>query len=118
MTFPVTTFSIGGAAQSSGTWGGTGSGAANSDPTHFAATTGTLIVSTGPLDHFAVTTPGTQTAGTAFAITTITAKDANNNTVVSFTGTVDLTETGGGAGGTATPSQSGRSRWACCRARA
>ncbi len=68
--------------------------------------TSSPILVAGPLDHFAVTTPGTQTAGTAFAITTITAQDANNNTVTTFTGTVDMSETGGGAGGTVTPSQS------------
>ena len=44
----------------------------------------------------AVSTPGTETAETSFAITTITAQDVNNNTVTGFTGTVDLTETGGG----------------------
>jgi parallel beta-helix repeat protein len=61
----------------------------------------------GALDHFAVTTPSSpQTAGTAFGITTITAQDANNNTVTSYTGTVALTETGGGAGGTVSPTQS------------
>ncbi|MDE3090186.1 MAG: hypothetical protein KGJ80_12455, partial [Chloroflexota bacterium] len=65
-----------------------------------------ITVNAGALDHFAVTTPGTQTAGTAFAITTITAQDVNNNTVTSYTGTVDITETGGGAGGTVSPSQS------------
>src|ERR1035441_9640306 len=47
-------------------------------------TSGNIVFSAGALDHFAVTTPGTQTAGTAFAITTITAQDVNNNTVTSF----------------------------------
>ncbi|MEP6992909.1 MAG: right-handed parallel beta-helix repeat-containing protein [Acidobacteriota bacterium] len=64
------------------------------------------IVPPSRLDHFVVTTPGTQTAGTAFAITTITAQDVNNATVTGYTGTVDFTETGGGAGGTVVPSQS------------
>jgi len=95
-----------GVTQAAGTWGSATSGAPIQD-THFAST-GLLTVSTGvgPLAKFAVTTPGTQTAGTAFNITTITAQDAGNNTVTSFTGTVNLTETGGGAGGTVTPSQS------------
>jgi hypothetical protein len=73
-------------------------------------TTTITTVNPGPLDHFTVTTPGTQTAGTAFAITTITALDANGNTLSSgpnvFTGTVDMTETGGGAGGTVSPATS------------
>jgi hypothetical protein len=75
--------------------------------------TGSAAIATvnpGALAKFTVTTPATQTAGTAFAITTITAQDANGNTLSTgpntFTGTVDLTETGGGAGGTVTPSQS------------
>jgi hypothetical protein len=68
-----------------------------------AVTSGNIVFSAGALDHFAVTTPGTQTAGTAFAIATITAQDANNNTVTSFVTAVDLTETGSGAGGTVSP---------------
>jgi hypothetical protein len=68
--------------------------------------TSTFDVNPGTLDHFAVTTPGTQTAGTAFAIATITAQDANNNTVTTFVSTVALTETGDGAGGTVSPATS------------
>ncbi|MGD0539347.1 MAG: hypothetical protein ABSC03_17075, partial [Verrucomicrobiota bacterium] len=107
-SYPVTTFSVGGIVQASGTWGSSSSTATHKNDTYFAATTGKLNVSTGigPVDHFVVTTPGTQTAGTAFAITTITAQDLNNATATSFIGTVDLTETGGGAGGTVTPSPS------------
>jgi len=63
-------------------------------------------ITAGALDHFTVTTPGTQTAGTAFAIATITAQDANNNTVTSFVTAVALTETGDGAGGTVSPATS------------
>jgi hypothetical protein len=77
---------------------------------HAGTKTGTstgFTVNPGPLDHFAVSNPGTVTAGTAFTTTTITAQDANNNTVPSFIGTVDLTETGAGAGGTVSPSTSG-----------
>ena len=63
-------------------------------------------VNPGPLHHFAVSTPATQTAGSPFSIAAITAQDVGNNTVPSFIGTVDLSETGGGAGGTVTPAQS------------
>ena len=61
----------------------------------------------GALTQFVVATIGTQTAGTAFTITTITAEDAAGNTVTTLTGTVALTETGGGAGGTVSPATSG-----------
>ncbi len=52
-------------------------------------------ITVGALDHFAVTNTssgaiGTQTAGTPFNIE-VTAQDAGNNTVTSFTGTVDIT---------------------------
>ena len=70
------------------------------------ATIGTI--DPGALDHFALATISSpQVVGAAFNVDTITAKDANNNTVTGFTGTVDLTEIGGGAGGTVTPGQSG-----------
>ncbi|MEI6606292.1 MAG: glycine-rich domain-containing protein [Verrucomicrobiota bacterium] len=70
-----------------------------------SATIGTI--NPGALDHFEVSAIASpQTVGTAIDITTLTAKDANNNTVTGFTGTLDLTETGGGAGGTVTPAQS------------
>ena len=111
LNYSVSSFSqagsltFGGALQPAGTWGSTSSAATHQNNTYFQGT-GYLNAGTRTLDHFAVTTPGTQTAGTAFSITTITAQDANNNTV-NFTGTVDLTETGDGAGGTVTPSQSG-----------
>ncbi len=54
--------------------------------------------SVGPLDHFLVEAFGggaipSQTAGTPFSIQ-VTAKDASNNTVTSFTGTVDVTSSG------------------------
>jgi len=73
---------------------------------------GIVIVSytaaSSTLDHFAIATISSpQTAGTAFAVATITAQDAANNTLASFTGTVDLSETGDGAGGTVTPALSG-----------
>jgi len=49
------------------------------------------------VDHFVISTiGGTQTAGTAFAVT-ITAQDAGNNTVTTFAGTANLIdETGSG----------------------
>ena len=78
--------------------------AGEQDPTPGSVT---LPFTVGPLDHFGVSNPGTVTAGTAFTTTTITAQDINNNTVIGFIGTVDLTETGGGAGGTVSPSRSG-----------
>ena len=71
-----------------------------------------FTVDPGALDHFIVEAVGggaigTQTAGTSFDIQ-ITAEDANNNTVVLFTGagnTVDISSTGtlsAGAGATGT----------------
>ena len=54
----------------------------------------------GPLDHFAISAIASpQTVGTAFTIGTITAQDANNNTVTSFASTVTF---GGTAGMTGT----------------
>ncbi|MEI7732972.1 MAG: hypothetical protein WCO56_25595 [Verrucomicrobiota bacterium] len=102
----VGSLTLGGALQLAGTWGSTSSAADNKSNTYFQGT-GKLNVGNRSLDHFAVSTPGPQTAGTPFTITTITAQDVNNNTVPTFTGTVDLTETGDGAGGTVTPAQSG-----------
>lgn len=103
---PVGSLSFGGTLQAAGTWGSTSSAADHQTDTYFQGA-GKLNVGNRSLDHFAVTTPGTQTAGTPFSIITITAQDANNNTVDTFTGTVDMTETGDGADGTVTPSQSG-----------
>src|SRR5204863_274467 len=51
--------------------------------------TGTFTVNPGALHHFAVANPGTQTAGTPFSLS-MTAQDANNNTVTAFTGTVGI----------------------------
>ena len=45
-----------------------------------------------PLDHFEVTAPATATAGTALAFT-VAAKDAANNTITGYTGTVHFTST-------------------------
>jgi hypothetical protein len=62
----------------------------------------TLTANPGPLHHFAIDPISAQTAGAAFNIT-LTAQDANNNTVTSFTGTVNLSTTAG----TITPTTSG-----------
>ena len=58
-------------------------------------TSNSFAVGAGALHHFAISSvAGPQTAGIAFAIT-ITAQDANNNTVPSFIGTVNLSTTAG-----------------------
>src|SRR5439155_14592575 len=58
-------------------------------------TSNTFNVVAGAVAHFAVATISSpQTAGTAFSIT-LTAQDANNNTVTGFTGTVTLSTTAG-----------------------
>ena len=65
-----------------------------------AADSATFNITTGAVDHFAISAISSpQTAGTAFNITTITAQDANNNTVTGFTSTVTF---GGTAGVTGT----------------
>jgi hypothetical protein len=46
--------------------------------------------------HFSVTAPATATTGTAFQIT-VTALDASNNTVTTYSGTVHFTSTDGQA---------------------
>lgn len=53
------------------------------------------------LDHFEISTIGSQTAGSAFNIS-ITAKDANNDTVTSFTDPVDISSNGTIASGSGT----------------
>jgi alpha-tubulin suppressor-like RCC1 family protein len=67
-----------------------------------AATSNAFDISTGVFDHFTIATVGKQTLGVPFPIT-VTAVDASGNAVSSFTGTVDLTATGG----TLTPATSG-----------
>ena len=53
----------------------------------------------GPLDHFAISPISSQqTVGTAITGITLTAEDASNNTVTSFTGTVTFGGTGGFSG--------------------
>lgn len=61
-----------------------------------AVPSGNITFSAGALDHFAISTISSpQTAGTAITGISLTAKDANNNTVTSFTGTVTYTGTAG-----------------------
>ena len=70
-------------------------------------TTGSLTVTVDPgaLSTFVFSTISTpQTAGTAISGVTITAEDAEGNTVTSYASSTTLTETGGGAGGTVTQS--------------
>jgi hypothetical protein len=49
----------------------------------------TLTVKAGSLDHFAITTPTSYTSGLPFTIT-VTAQDAQGNTVTRFNGTISL----------------------------
>jgi len=60
--------------------------------------TSTFDVSPGALDHFAISTISTQTAGTVATGITLTAEDANNNTLLGFTGTVNYSGTAGVTG--------------------
>ena len=58
--------------------------------------TSTFNVNPGALDHFGISTIASpQTAGTAITGITLTAKDAYNNTVTGFTGTVAYSGTAG-----------------------
>jgi hypothetical protein len=53
-------------------------------------------ISTTTATHFSVSAPSTVTAGTPFSVT-VTALDANNNTVTGFTGTVHFSTSAGSA---------------------
>ncbi len=55
---------------------------------------GSITVNPGALHHFAFAAIAAQTVGAAFNVS-ITAQDANDNTVTSFSGTVGLTTTAG-----------------------
>ena len=59
-----------------------------------AGTSNTFDVVSTTVDHFTILAVGDQVAGTAFTIT-ITAEDASNNVVPSFTGTVDVIDVTG-----------------------
>jgi hypothetical protein len=63
-------------------------GAASGTSNSFAVTT-----AASGLDHFAIAPIGTQAAGTAFGIT-VTAQDVYNNTVDSYSGSVQITSSG------------------------
>ncbi len=68
---------------------------AASYPVLTGATSSAFNINSGVLHHFAIDAIGTpQTAGSAFSVT-VTAQDANNNTVTSFTGTVGFTTNAG-----------------------
>jgi hypothetical protein len=69
------------------------------DNTALTGESGIIAVAAGPLANFLVESSGggaiaAQTAGTPFNVR-ITARDANNNTVTAFTGTVDLSGVAG-----------------------
>ena len=53
-----------------------------------------ILITTVPVDHFAVSAPSTAAAGSSFSVT-VTAQDASNNTVPTYSGTVALTSTDG-----------------------
>lgn len=61
-----------------------------------AGTSGTVTVSADAATHYAVSAPGTATAGTAFNLT-VTALDQFNNTATGYGGTVHFTSTDGGS---------------------
>ncbi|RMF28444.1 MAG: hypothetical protein D6759_15825, partial [Chloroflexi bacterium] len=56
--------------------------------------TGTITATGGPLDHFAIAVPPTATAGLGFS-TVITAQDAGDQTVLTFSGPATLTTSDG-----------------------
>ena len=59
-----------------------------------SGTSGTFTVNPGVLDHFSFSTISAQTAGSAFSVA-VTAQDAYNNTVTSYSGTPSLTYSAG-----------------------
>ena len=59
-----------------------------------SGTSGTFTVNPGVLDHFSYSSISAQTAGSAFSVA-VTAQDAYNNTVTSYTGTPSLTYSAG-----------------------
>src|SRR5207244_2379983 len=66
-----------------------------------AGTSNAIAVSTAGATHFAVSAPGSATAGSAFSVT-VTALDQFNNTATGYVGTVHVTKSDGG-GGSAVP---------------
>jgi hypothetical protein len=83
---------------------GSGISISTSDGSGHSGTSNTFTVNAGALYQFSFSTIGTtQTAGASFSVT-ITALDQYGNTVTSYRSSTTLTETGGGAGGTVSPS--------------
>jgi CSLREA domain-containing protein len=80
------TFTAGGTA-------GTGHASATVDNATVAAN---ITIDPGPATHFAVSAPGSATAGSAFSVT-VTALDVNNNPATGYSGTVHFTSTDGAA---------------------
>jgi hypothetical protein len=76
------------------TQAGTGKTITADDGSSHTGTSNGFTVNSDALHHIAIGNIGTQTAGTAFNVM-LTAQDANNNTVTSFTGTVGLTTNAG-----------------------
>jgi hypothetical protein len=60
-------------------------------------TSNTIVVVAAPATHFAVSAPGSATAGSAFSVT-VTAEDQFNNTATGYSGTVHFTTTDSGSG--------------------
>jgi hypothetical protein len=93
-TATVTSPTATGSGTFAATLGGTAVGTA------VGASSSVITYTPGPLHHFAISAISSpQTLGVAFTITTITAQDANNNTVSGFVSTVTF---GGTAGVTGT----------------
>lgn len=74
-----------------------------------AGNSSSFTVNPGALHHFAFAAISTQTYGSPFNVS-ITAQDANNNTVTSFAGTVDLSTTAGTISPTVSGTFSGGTR--------
>jgi hypothetical protein len=59
---------------------------------------GDVVTTAATLDHFTLAAPATATAGTAFNVT-VTARDASNNALTGYTGTVHFTSSDAGSPG-------------------
>ncbi len=75
---------------------GTGTFTATSTSPAATGTSGSVVISAGAATRLVITGTATQTAGTSQNLT-ITAKDASNNTVASYTGSKNLTFSGANA---------------------
>jgi len=73
---------------------GTGKTITADDGSGHTGTSNTFTVNVGALHHFAIANIATQTANAPFNIS-LTAQDVDNNTVIAFTGTVDLSMNSG-----------------------